>query len=122
MTHDRPRVEILCRRHEHELIVHDLEIPESGPWKPAMLYAQMLLFSKVAGDPRVVARIDGDDHNLSLVLAEIGCMACFAPDVYERAVRVLRKGLSHAARVVVGSPGSGLDPGQWHPVDEEQGG
>lgn len=90
---------ILCRGHAHELVVHRLEIPETGPWVLAMVVMELLLFQWAAKDPAIWKRADGNVADLTLVFAEIGCLACRYPDGFDAAVRVLLKGIDHAVAV-----------------------
>lgn len=93
------QIPALCANHQHELVVHRLQIPESGPWVLAMIIMDVLLFQWATKDPGIWKRADGEVADLTLVLAEIGCLACRYPDGFGAAVRVLQKGIDHAAAV-----------------------
>lgn len=72
-------------------------------WRATDFVAKLLLFQGTTADERFQARIGGDfKANANVVLAEIGCLACFSPELYERVCRVMAKGLSHAAAVTQG--------------------
>lgn len=94
------RVPAMCYKHRNDLIVHQLQIREDGPWMAIESIAGIALFQAVAADGRVWKRAGGKQENLSLVLAEIGCPACWIPDEYQRVVRLLKKGISHASAVL----------------------
>lgn len=106
---DKPVIHVadLCRYHAHELVVHRLQIPESGPWALAMIVMEILLFQWATKDPAIWKRADGNVADLTLVFAEIGCLACRYPDGFEAAVRVQLKGIDHAVAV---SRGQASDP------------
>lgn len=108
---DRSTIHIqrLCARHEHELVVHRLQIPEDGPWLVAVVTAQILLFQWASADDAIWKRAERDAANLTLVLAEIGCLACRYVPGFDAAVRVLQKGIDHAAMV---AQGKASDP-EW---------
>lgn len=105
----------LCERHRAEL-VHGLAIPESGPWQTAIIVASILLFQASTADDRVWQRCtllengDRDANDLSLVLAEIGCLACFKPESFGQLLGIMQKhGITYAAEL---SRGTRVDP-EW---------
>lgn len=104
ITPERPQVVVpeLCKKHQRDLIVRRLKVPESGPWQGTLAAAQLLLFNRAAADPRIVARAEQSTENLTLVLAEVGCLACYLPEWYRRSITVLRRGLGHAIAVAYG--------------------
>lgn len=89
----------LCDPHKHELIVRRLRVPRTGPWRATIVVAQVLLAQRGMSSRRIHRRIGGDPQQYSVVLAEIGCLACWDKDGFRRVVRVLRRGLSHAGAV-----------------------
>jgi hypothetical protein len=92
----------LCQWHQHDLVVHRLKIPESGPWVVAFVTMQILLFTWVTSDVRVYRRTRGELADMSLVLAELGCLACYDGEGYDRATILLRRDASLAAKVAQG--------------------
>lgn len=95
----------LCQKHQRALIQR-LMIPESGPWRVAIITAQIMMFqAAVANDvvwQRCSALADGqpNSEDLSLVLAEIGCLACFEREGWLRVLRIMgTKGIRYAAQV-----------------------
>jgi hypothetical protein len=98
---DQPQIVVpqFCRFHQHELIVRELRIPESGPWMSSTVIAQILMFQAAAASERVAKRTENDANALSLVLNELGCLACAFPRAWRRAIRVMLKGFHHAAQV-----------------------
>jgi hypothetical protein len=74
----------LCEHHLHELVVRRLKLRESDEWRSRVVIAQLLLFQWTATDPRFWRRCgrttkERDTGAMNLVLAEIGCLAHFAP-------------------------------------------
>jgi len=105
---DAIRVPQLCSRCLHELVVVELEIKESSPWKAAIVVANILLFQQASNEPSIWRRAEQQVENLSLILAEIGCLGCaFDRKPWERVVRIMKRGISHASKV---SRGEIADP------------
>ena len=95
----------MCRAHQAEL-VQRLRIPESGPWRVAIIVTQIRLFQTATACDRVWQRCgltesgERDVADLSLVLAEIGCLACFDRSAFQETVDLIRThGLSHVAQL-----------------------
>ena len=101
MSEEQPTIVVpsLCNDHRHKMLVHDLQIPPTGPWQVAELTATILLFQAAAQDERISRRAENEASNLSLILAEVGCLACFEPKWYDLMVALLKKGVSRAAKV-----------------------
>jgi hypothetical protein len=101
---DAIHVPALCQKH-NSAVVSRLRIPESGPWQAAIAINQVFLFQAATENPIVWQRCGQTDEgretkDLSLVLAEIGCLACFLPEKFERVIGLIkRKGLNEAARI-----------------------
>lgn len=99
---DKPAilVETLCDKHRRDLLVRRLKVPESGPWMATELTVQLLLVGRIMGMPSIVKRAEGDGRNLPLIIAEIGCLACFDRRGYTMAAELIRdRGLDVAAKV-----------------------
>lgn len=107
MTNPQVMLPPICDRHDHDLIVRQLKLRPSDPWRVYHVVAQLLLFNRVVAEDGIAKRAEGDASNLTLVLAELGCLACARPALYRRVVLVCRKGLEHAAAV---SRGERTDP------------
>lgn len=106
MTHapippdDAVMIPDLCERHLSDLVRRRLRMHDHEPWRAAVVVAQLLLFTWTTGDRRFLARTEERTENFSLVLAEIGCLACFDRAAYGRVCRLMRKlGVDGAARV-----------------------
>jgi hypothetical protein len=67
----------MCRTHQH-LLVSQVGIPESGPWRALIIMAQLTLFQAATADPTFHQKLSGDLGRI----AEIGCLACFKPDAF----------------------------------------
>lgn len=100
----------LCREHQLQIVQH-LGIGEDGPWRVTIVVMNMLLFQAATENDMVWARCsllpDGsrDHDDLSLVLAEIGCLACFQPGKLENALRITaQKGLTYIVALTKTSP------------------
>lgn len=92
----------ICAEHQYDLIVHELRIPETGPWRAHYVVAQMLFFQGLTALESFQSRVgkDGDQRTITLVLAEIGCPACHNRALYKLVVRTLKKGMGYAAKIV----------------------
>jgi hypothetical protein len=101
-----------CEYHQHDLVVRRLKLSESDAWMVSMLTVQILCFTWATADPRINARLpkeSSEPSDLSLILAEVGCLACFDGEGYDRAAMLVRRGLPHAVDVAHGrAKGSGL--------------
>jgi predicted TIM-barrel fold metal-dependent hydrolase len=101
---EKPQVVIpqMCERHRYDFLARRMKIGPDDPRLAIEVTVQLLLFRIVAADPRIVARAAGEADNLSLVLGELGCMACWDQKAYRLAYRCCQKGLEHAALVANG--------------------
>lgn len=84
-----------------------LAIPESGPWRVAIVVSQVLIFQQITARKDFMARCDRKIENATLILAEYGCPGCAFPEELLRVGRIMVKGLDHAAAV---SQGKVKDP------------
>jgi len=98
-----------------------LKVGEDGPWQVALITMQILCFTWATTNPSFNKRLQGapgdaDEHahprDMNLVLAEIGCLACFDGEGYDRASILCRRDLSRAAKIAQGKE---KDP-DW-PID-----
>lgn len=80
----------LCDPHQSNLIRWRLRMTESDPWQMAVLTCSMLVWRRAINTPTVWKRAGGEADALSVVLAEIGCLACYDWQAYEDAVDVIR--------------------------------
>lgn len=97
-------------------IVHGIGFTPADPWQSAIIVVQLGLFQAASRDERVWARCspteDGerDVSDLSLVLAEIGCLGCFKPKTRNALIEAIgREGLSAVAQRVKTEPMEDLD-------------
>ncbi len=67
----------MCDLHQ-SLLVQQVGVPESGPWRALILLAQITLLKGATADPALYDRIGGDLGRLG----EVGCLACFRPDYF----------------------------------------
>lgn len=88
MSDPQPQIVVpeMCRMHQH-LLVTQVGIPESGPWRALIVMAQVTLFQAATADPVFYNRIDGDLKRID----EIGCLACFKPDAFGEIVEAAKK-------------------------------
>lgn len=94
----------LCKRHEYDLIVDQLKVPESGPWRSYYIVAQILMFQGMCADGRFQKRVgpDGGTEAMNIVLSEIGCGACWNGALYRLVVRLMKRGFDYASEVSLG--------------------
>lgn len=99
----RPLVEIpqVCREHQRKMCER-LRIGPDDPWLASLVTLQLLLFRAAMHDEGITKRVGGDTESISLVLAELGCLACARHDDFRRALIVMRKGGMYAAQVARG--------------------
>lgn len=84
---DEPRINIpdMCKMHQ-SLLVHQVGVPESGPWRSLIIMAQIALFQGATADPTFYERLGGDLGRIG----EIGCLACFKPDRFGEIVEAVK--------------------------------
>jgi hypothetical protein len=99
----RPEVVIpqMCQRHQRELF-RKLKLGGQDTWRASLILCQILLFGWVQTDRRVYLRTAGNIEDMTAVLAEIGCLACFDRDGFSRAARMMKEDEHHAAQVSMG--------------------
>lgn len=116
----RPQVAIpkLCDFHLRDAVHFRLKLKEWEPWRANLIVLNILLFQAISGDERIWKRAEGKTENLGLVLGEIGCLACWSHLAYRRVIRVLKKGLDHAAAVSKGEIIDDPDFPYWKNKDE----
>jgi hypothetical protein len=109
VTDEQPQivVPVTCEKHRYDLLVTRLHLGPNDPRLVQEVTLQILLFRQLAADPRIAARCTQTDgkaeaKDLSLVLGELGCMACYEPRYYRRACAVIEKGFPHASLVARG--------------------
>jgi hypothetical protein len=88
-------------------IVHGAGLSPSDPWRAATVVVSMGLFQAASSDSRVWGRCSDeaggkkDASDLSLVLAEIGCLGCFKPKTRKHLTQaIVDDGLSALAQRV----------------------
>lgn len=98
-----PVVELpqICREHQRKMVTR-LNLGPDDPWLANLVTLQILLFRATMYDDGITKRVGGDATAISLVLAELGCLACARHDGFLRAITVMRKGGAYAAQVARG--------------------
>lgn len=81
---------------------YKLAMTPDQPWRSRMIVVQILLFQLTSADERFQKRLGESADSMGLVLAEIGCLACWNEANYLRACRIIRRGFEHAAKVTQG--------------------
>lgn len=89
----------LCQMHLYDLVRTQLHLAPTDPWQSTVIITQILMFSRIMCDPLVREKVGDDMARLNGLIAKSRCMACLAPDIYKRAVQVMKKGTMHAAAV-----------------------
>lgn len=106
MTTALPRVVIpqLCLTCQYRALVRELHVPETGPWQVTLVALQVLLFQAAMVDERTTKRGGAELEDYTLVFAEIGCLACWMPAIFDKAIAVAKKdgGYLHAFAVAYG--------------------
>lgn len=92
----------MCERHRYDFLARRMKLGPDDMRLAIEVTVQLLLFRIVVADDRIVARTRGHAEDISLVLGEIGCMACWDWRAYRLAYRCCQKGLEHAALVANG--------------------
>lgn len=84
-----PRVILpdMCQLHQ-SLLIHQVGIPESGPWRAAIVVAQITLFQGTTAKQQAWDAIGGDVSRI----AELGCLGCYSPDVFGQIVDAFQTG------------------------------
>lgn len=95
----------MCEQHQAALVAK-LRFTPTDPWQMAIMVAQIMLFQNASNKEWVWQRCsllpDGkrDGKDLSLVLAEIGCLACLDTDAFRRLSNImLKRGVRYAAQL-----------------------
>lgn len=89
MTDKNPQILVpeMCKTHQG-LLIGQVGIPESGPWRVAIIIAQVALFQGTTAHPDTYPRLDGDVMNIG----RLGCLACFRPDCFGEIVAAMQAG------------------------------
>lgn len=104
MTEERGGIYLprLCQRHEHDLVVAQLRLKPEDTWRAHYVVAQILMFQGLSATERFRRRVgpEGGVAAMNIVLAEIGCPACWNGALYRLVVQLFKKGgFHHAAKV-----------------------
>lgn len=86
---DEPRVILpdMCPKHQ-SLLTHQIRFEPDDPWRALIVVAQVALFQGVTRFPATWDRLGNDVTRLS----ELGCLACFRPDLFGEVVDAGVKG------------------------------
>ncbi len=86
----------MCALHRR-LLLAQVGIGRDGPWRSAVIAAQIALFQGTTAHPQTPERVGGDLSRLR----EVGCLACFRPDTFGLVVEAFQKG-GIAATIALG--------------------
>ena len=86
---ERPTIIVpdMCRKHQW-LLLQQVGIGPEGPWRSAVIAAQITLFQGTTAHAATYAVI-GDDVQR---IGELGCLACYRPDVFGQVVDAFTTG------------------------------
>lgn len=99
----------LCFHCQRRIVKH-CHLHPWDPWRAHIVVARLLLFSWVSSEDGIAARAEHEARNLTLILAELGCLGCARRHLFRDSILpLLAKGLSHAAKV----------PGYWERKAQE---
>ncbi len=86
---DRPKISVpdMCRKHQR-LLLDQIGIGPDGPWRVAIVVAQITLFQGATAHPSTPERLGGDVTRIG----ELGCLACDRPDVFGQVVEAWQQG------------------------------
>lgn len=86
---DPPKIVVpdMCQTHQ-ALLLQQLGIGPDGPWRSAVIVAQIALFEGTTAHPDTYERIGGD----ILRISELGCLACYRPDTFGQVVDAFTTG------------------------------
>jgi hypothetical protein len=77
----------MCQMHQR-LLLEQAGIGPEGPWRAAIVSAQVTMFQGCSALPETHTRIGGDITRIS----ELGCLACYSPEVFGKVVEALCSG------------------------------
>lgn len=72
----------LCQTHAG-LLIQQVGVPETGPWRSLLMVAQVVLFQMASTNKQTYERIGGDVYRFK----ELGCLACLHPDYFGEVVQ-----------------------------------
>jgi hypothetical protein len=86
---ERPQITVpdMCQRHQR-LLLDQIGIGPEGPWRSAIVSAQVTLFQGATAHPNTYSRIGRDVTRIG----ELGCLACDRPDVFGEIVQAWQLG------------------------------
>lgn len=79
----------LCKMHQAK-VVHGLGLKPEDSWQMTLMAVQLAAFRATTFDERFLKRTEGKAENFSVVLGELGCLACWQPEAYRQAMAILR--------------------------------
>ena len=91
-----PRIVVpdMCRKHQR-LLLDQIGIGPEGPWRVAIVAAQITLFQGTTAHKSTYERIGRDITRIS----ELGCLACDRPDVFGQIVEAWQGGTDISASI-----------------------
>lgn len=75
----------LCDKHA-ALFLRQVGIGPQGPWRSALVAANIALFQGASTLPATYERLEGDITRVS----ELGCLACYRPDIFGEVVQAFQ--------------------------------
>lgn len=89
MPEPRPQITVpqMCQMHQR-LLLHQAGIGPDGAWRSAIVAAQIALFQGATAHPATHERLGGDITKVE----ELGCLACYKPDVFGQVVEAFCAG------------------------------
>lgn len=95
MTPPQIQVPQMCQKHQR-LFLDQIGIGPDGPWRSAIISAQITLFQGTTAHPTTYEKIGGDITRIS----ELGCLACERPDVFGAIVQAWQQGGMRACKLL----------------------
>lgn len=76
----------MCQLHQR-LLLDQVQIGPKGPWRSAIIAAQIALFQGATAHPDTHERIGRDITRIG----ELGCLACYRPDTFGQVVEAFQR-------------------------------
>lgn len=88
--------------HERKFVVK-ANLKPSDRWQLGFVIAGMLTAQKILARESIINAAEGKIESISGVLHEIGCLACFAPEVFDGITTLIkRRGLDNTLLIAKG--------------------
>ena len=86
MPENRIDLPSFCPLHQ-SLLVSQVGIGPEGPWRALLIMANIAMFQGATSDPATHERLGNDIRRLP----ELGCLACYKPDLFGELVDVVQR-------------------------------